>query len=155
MSTISFLASVGDVGGAERFRRQREAGQDVDLVAHHQFLRQALGDVRVRAAGVLADDFDFLAGDGVAVLLHVQLDAVVDLRRGVGELAGIGADDADLDGVLRAGGVWQSGRREQLRQQAIIDDSWSILPCDSLDVVSLADRMPDLCRRRKAPSLRD
>ena len=48
MTTMNFLASVGDVGGAERFRRQREAGEDVDLVAHDQFLRQALGDVRIR-----------------------------------------------------------------------------------------------------------
>ena len=91
MTTMNFLASVGNAGRAERFRRQREAGEDVDLVAHDQFLRQALGDVRVRAAGVLADDLDLLAGDGVAVLLHVELDAVVDLRGGVGELAGIGS----------------------------------------------------------------
>ena len=91
MSTMNFLASVATLGRAERFRRQREAGQDVDLVAHHQFLRQALGDVRVRAAGILADDLDLLAGDLVAVLLHVKLDAVVDLRAGVGELTGIGS----------------------------------------------------------------
>ena len=107
------LGFVGDAGGAERFGRQREAGEDVDLVAHDQFLRQALGDVRIRAAGVLADDLDLLAGDGVAVLLHVELDAVVDLRAGVGELAGIGSDDADLDGVLGVGGGRQQSGREQ------------------------------------------
>ena len=86
---MNFLASSDTLGGAERFGRQREAGQDVDLVAHDQFLRETLGDVGFEAAGILADDLDLLAGDGVAVLLHVELDAVVDLRRGVGELAGI------------------------------------------------------------------
>jgi hypothetical protein len=50
-------------------------------------LRESLGDVRIRAAGVFADDLDILAGDAVALLLHIKLDAVVDLRRGVGELA--------------------------------------------------------------------
>ncbi len=95
---------------AERFRGQCEAGEDVDAIAHDQFLRQALGDVAARTAGVLADDFDLLAGDAVAVLLHVQLDAVVDLCRGVGELARIGGDDADLDGALRAGRGGKPGR---------------------------------------------
>ena len=52
-----------------------------------QLLRQALGDRRIDAADVLGDDLDLLAGDGVAVLLHVELDAVVDLHAGVGELA--------------------------------------------------------------------
>ena len=90
-----------DVAGRERVRRQHEARQDVDLVAHHQFLREALGHVRRDAADVLADELDLLAGDRVAVLLHVELDAVVDLVAGVGELARIGQDHADLDGVLR------------------------------------------------------
>ncbi len=66
-----------------------------------ELLRQALGDVGRDAAGVLADDLDLLAGDGVAVLLHIKLEAVVDLRAGIGELAGIFVDHADLDGVLR------------------------------------------------------
>ena len=101
MITMNFLASAETSAGRERVRGQREAREDVDLVAHDQFLREALGDVRRDAAGVLADDLDLLAGDGVAVLLHVELDAVVDLRRGVGELARIGQDDADLDGALR------------------------------------------------------
>ena len=79
----------GHAGGRRALRRQREAGEDVDVVAHDEFLREPLGDVGARAAGILADDLDFLAGDGVAVLLHVELDAVVDLRGGVGELARI------------------------------------------------------------------
>jgi hypothetical protein len=100
----------GDIRGAERFWREREAGKDVDLVANHQFLREALGDVRVRAAGVLAYEFDLLAGNRVAVLLHEQLDAIVHLRGGVGKLAGVGHDQADLDGVLRLRGA---GKRER------------------------------------------
>jgi len=96
-----FLGFGGDVGGAECFRRQRKAREHVNLVTHDKLLRQTLGDVRIRAASVLTDDFDFLAGDGVAVLLDVQLDSVVHLRGSVGELTGVGHDQTDLDGALR------------------------------------------------------
>jgi hypothetical protein len=108
-----FFGFVGNAGRAERFRGQREAGQDVDAVTHHQFLRQTLGDIRVRAAGVLPDDLDLLAGDAVTVLLHVELDAVIDLRRGVGELAGVGADDADFDRTLGLGTSRQQASRKR------------------------------------------
>ena len=87
ITTMNFLASRRDVGRRQRVRRQQEAGEDVDLVAHDQLLREPLGDVGRDAADVLADDLDLLAGDRVAVLLHVELDAVVDLDAGVGELA--------------------------------------------------------------------
>ena len=70
-----------DVARRQRVRRQHEAREDVDIVAHDQLLREALGDVRRDAAGVLADEFDLAARDGVAVLLHVELDGVVHLRR--------------------------------------------------------------------------
>ena len=50
---------------------------------------------------VLEDDFDLLAGDGVAVLLHVELDRVVDLLAGRGLAAGHRHDQPDLDGLLR------------------------------------------------------
>lgn len=59
------LGLLRNVGSGERVRRQNEARQDVDAVAHDQFLGEALGDVRGDAAGILADDFDLLAGDGV------------------------------------------------------------------------------------------
>ena len=93
------LAGLRDVAGGHGVGRQHEAGQDVDLVAGDQFLRQALGDRRIDAADVLADDLDLLAGDRVAVLLHEQLDGIVLLRCSIGELAGIGLDQADLDGA--------------------------------------------------------
>src|SRR5262249_32976420 len=93
-----------DVGGGERVRGEQEPGQDVDAVAHDQFLREPFRDVGRRATDVSADDLDRLAGDGVAVLLHVGLDAVVELDAGVGELAGENVDQPDLDGALRARG---------------------------------------------------
>src|SRR5258708_39116423 len=73
------------------------------MVAHDRLLRQALGDGGGDAAGVLADEFDLLTGDGVAMLLHIELDGVVHLHGGVGELAGIAQDERDLDSVDRAG----------------------------------------------------
>ena len=51
MTTMNFLASADTSAAASAFGREREAGEDVDLVAHDQFLRQALGDVRRDAAG--------------------------------------------------------------------------------------------------------
>ena len=89
------------VARAQRFRRQCEAGKDIDLIAHDQLLRQTLGNVRIRTARILADDLDLLAGNGVAMLFDVELDGVVHLRRGVGELARVGHDQSDLDGLLR------------------------------------------------------
>ena len=104
------------VAGRQRIRRQREARQDIDLVAHDQLLREALGHIRRDAADVLADHLDLLAGDGVAMLLHVELDAVVELDAGVGELAGIRQDHADLDRVLRASRARRTRwRRRQAR----------------------------------------
>ena len=90
MTTMNFLASADTSAAASAFGVSTKAGEDVDLVAHDQLLREPLGDVRRRAADVLEDQFDLLAGDGVAVLLHVGLDAVLDLDAGVGELARTG-----------------------------------------------------------------
>ena len=81
MITMNFFASAETSEAASAFGVSSEAREDVDLVAHDQLLREPLGDVRREAADVLADDLDLLAGDGVAVLLHVDLDAVVDLDR--------------------------------------------------------------------------
>ena len=97
-----FLGLRRDVAGRERIGSECKSGEHVDVVAHHEFLREPLGDIRRDAAGVLADEFDLLAGDGVAVLLHVELDAVVHLGGEIGELARVGQDHADLDRLLRA-----------------------------------------------------
>ena len=72
--TISgIFAFGGERRDRKRGRRDAEAGDDVDLVVDDQFLRDALGVVG-NGAVVLDDDLDLLAGDGVAVLLHVELD---------------------------------------------------------------------------------
>ncbi len=88
------------VGRRHGIGRERETGEEIDLVAHHQLLGEPLGDVGGDAAGILADDLDLPAGDRVAVLLHVELDAVVGLGSGIGELARERQDQADLDGLL-------------------------------------------------------
>jgi hypothetical protein len=93
----------GKLGNRQSFRRDHKAGENVDMVVDEQLLRQTLGLIR-RAGRVLADQFDLLAGDHIAVLLHVELDAVIHLRGRIGELTGIGHEQADLDGVLRACG---------------------------------------------------
>src|SRR5882762_2615691 len=91
--------------GRQRRRRQRcgsnaEARDEADLVVDDQFLRETLGIVGNRRV-VLQDDFDLLAGDGVALLLHVQLDRIVDLLAGRGLAAGHRQDQADLHALLR------------------------------------------------------
>src|SRR5439155_3641882 len=81
-------------------RRNTESGDEMDLVVDDQFLREALGVVGNRAV-VLEDDLDLLAGDGVALLLHVKLNGVVDLLAGRRLPAGHRQDQADLHGFLR------------------------------------------------------
>jgi len=49
----------------------------------------------------------------VAVLLNVQLDGVVHLGRRVGELAGVGQDQPDLDGLRERG---RHGERREHRK---------------------------------------
>ena len=74
--------------GGDRRRRQRagrepKTGKEGDLVVHHQLLGEPLGHVGI--AGVVADDqFDLLAGNRVAVLLHVELGAGGELLAGRG-----------------------------------------------------------------------
>jgi hypothetical protein len=75
-------------------------------------LREPLGDIGSDAAGVLANELDLDFPRTVAVLCHIQLDAVIHLRCGVSELAGIGHDEADLYGVLSVG----SNRAQEQRE---------------------------------------
>src|SRR6185312_308438 len=114
-----FLGLGGNVGDRERVRRQRKARENVGVIAHDQFLRQPFGEIRRHPADILADEFELLAGDRVAVLLHIELDAVIELNASVGELARIGIDDADLDGVLSKRRTARDGeRRRQSRKAA-------------------------------------
>jgi hypothetical protein len=111
ITTVSFLASVASSANCQSFRRDHKTGENVDMIVDKQLLRQTLG--LVGGAGcILADQFDLLAGDHVAVLLHVQLDAVVHLRGRIGELAGIGHEQTDLDGVLSACGNDSAGQAQ-------------------------------------------
>ena len=83
------------------------------MIVDDQFLRQPLGVVG-HAAGIAQDDLDLLAGDRVAVLLHVEIDGGLDLLAGRGLLPRHRYDEADLDGVLReraAGGERADGER--------------------------------------------
>ena len=51
----------------------------VDVVADDQFLAKPLGDVRIDAARILADELDLLAGDSIAVLLHERIFSTLDI----------------------------------------------------------------------------
>ena len=82
----------------ERRRRDAEAGEEVHLVVDDQVLRDALGVVG-NGAVILDDEFDLLAGDGVAVLRHEELDGGGFLLAGRLLLAGHRQDEADLDAV--------------------------------------------------------
>ena len=88
-----------------RHGARRQAGaEEIDLVVDDQFLGQPLGIVG-NAAVVPDDQLDLLAGDGVAVLRHVELGAVRDLAADGALHAGHRNDDPDLDGLggLRCG----------------------------------------------------
>ena len=133
------------VGGGERVGREDEAGEDVHLVAHDELLRQALGDVGRGAAGVPADELDLAAGDGVALLLHVELDGVVHLGRRVGELARVRHDQPDLDGRL---GVRRGNGEEDGRQPSPI----TILRIGALPEGEKGPRSVDSERQHRAPA---
>ena len=105
MTTTGTLAWVASGAVASASGVRPKPGEDRDLVVDDQLLRQPLGDVG-HAGVVLDDELDLLAGDRVAVLLHVELHGRLDLAAGRGERAGHRQDQADLHGVLResAGG---------------------------------------------------
>ena len=100
ITTMNFFASLGKVGDSQCLGRDDETGKNVDMIADDELLCQTLGGIR-RAGVILAQEHDLLAGDHIAMLLHVQLDAIVHLRGRIGELAGVGHDQPDLDGLLR------------------------------------------------------
>src|SRR5581483_9357156 len=122
-----------------------EACDDVDLVADHELLCEPLGHVGRDATDILADDLELLAADAIAVLLHVELDAGIDLVAGVGELARIRKNDADLHRVLRVGGAHSHhGRDKACCEQ--LHRLHDILP-----IIMVGKRMPEPPRKEKAP----
>src|SRR5262249_20464164 len=76
--------------------------ENLHLVVDQKLLRDALGDIG-NAAIILDDELDLLAGDGVALLLDVELGACRHLLADGGELAGHRDDQPDFDGLLRSG----------------------------------------------------
>jgi hypothetical protein len=85
---------------------------DGDLVVDDQLLRQPFGVVG-NAGVILDDEVDLLAGDGGAVLVHVHLDAGLDLLADWGEPAGEWQHHADLHVLSKGAGGRQRRRRER------------------------------------------
>ena len=80
-----------------------------DLVVHHQLLGQPLGHIGI--AGIVLDDqFDLLAGNRVAVLLHVEPGAGGELLAGRGERPGQRHEQTDLHGLLGEARRGEKGR---------------------------------------------
>ena len=135
MTTCGTLASVASGATASASGVRPKPAMHVDLVVDDQLLREALGVVG-DAGVVLDDELDLLAGDGVAVLLHVELDGRLDLLAGRGLLAGHRQDEADLDRVLRPG---RAGQGEQRRRGRGLQDafvcSWCFLLLSDFVVV--------------------
>ena len=103
MTTMNFWPAAETSAAASAFGVSEKPPRISAWSRTTSFLRQPFGEVGRDAARVLADELDLLAGNRVAVLLHVQGDAVVDLGAGVGELTGILVDHPDLDRLLRVG----------------------------------------------------
>ena len=76
-----------DRRGGERERRQAETREHAHLLLHDELLRDALGRLGREAGVVLDDQLDLAAGDGVAVLRHVEPARGFDLLAGRGERA--------------------------------------------------------------------
>src|SRR6185437_2672634 len=81
----------------------------------------------------------------VAVLLQIRLDAVIHLRRHIGELTGIGHDEPDLYRALRLG----RGRHEACRKQRGAGEQKSLHDSPPLSLFLIAVRMPELLRKEK------
>ena len=95
--------------------REHEAGEQVDLLAHDQFLHGGLGGVAARILGVALDQLDRVRAElGLALERQVEVHAALDLLAEVGAAAGIVQHDADLDGP----GGRRCCRRESQREAA-------------------------------------
>jgi len=107
------LGLTGQRRGREGVGREVEPGEDVHLVVHQQLLRHALGHLRRHAGVVLDDELDLAPGHGVAVLRHIDVDAMLDLLAVVGERTGHRQHKADGQ-VL---GLHQPGAGERAGHQ--------------------------------------
>ena len=109
-----------DVGGLALGRKRPDrhgargerGADDRDLLVDDEFLCQPLGVVG-HAGVVLDDEVDLLAGDGGAVLVHVELGAGLDLLADRREAARQRQHQADLRRVLGSG----AGGRQRARGQ--------------------------------------
>ncbi len=106
----------GDRRHGQGVRRQAEADQDVDVVAGDQLLRQALGNVRRGPGRILLHDLDLLAGDRIAIDLHVGFHAAEDLLAILCEWPRELADHTELHHVLRQGDARECKQRSPGQQ---------------------------------------
>ena len=92
---------LGDELAVGKYGRRDPAADDVDLVVDDHLLHEPAGVVG-HTAIVAHDDFDLLAGDHVAVVLHVEPCAGPGLPTRSSETGpGHGKAHADLDHILR------------------------------------------------------
>ena len=88
------------------------------MIVDDELLGEPLGVVG-DAAVIPDDELDLLAGHGVAMLRHVELDCGDDFLPGGADRAGHRHDEADLDGVLGGGAAGaQAGADSSNRQTA-------------------------------------
>ena len=118
--------------GRQWCHRQRggsdaKARNNIHLVVSNQLLRDALGIFRICTV-ILQDNFNLFVGDGVAMLLHVKLDRVVELLAGRGLPASHWDNQPDLDrticrqsrGNMRHRGCCHQRDDRNGRQQALV-----------------------------------
>ena len=113
ITTVGTLPSVA-IGAIDMALGVVPAPRNGDMIVDHELLGEPLGIVG-DAAVIPDDELDLLAGDGVAVLRHVELDGGGDFLPGGADRAGHRQDEADLDGVLRGGAA--GCQSPQLRSQ--------------------------------------
>ena len=118
-------AEIGAVASASGVRPKPASTWTFSLTI--ELLRDALGGVRDIAV-VAHDQLDLLAGDLVAMLLHIKLGAALDLAAGRGERPGQRQDEADFHGVLRGGRKNGNGQRKSGRNASESRRSLERLP---------------------------
>ena len=133
MITMNFFAWAETSEAAIALGVSTNPAMNVHPVAGDEFLRKALGYVGRHAAHVLTNDLNFPAGNRIALLLHVELDAVVELGGRVGELPRVGQNDTDLDGSCALTDVWWPPWRWRCRLIRSAKCCHRFLPCVGSD----------------------